>query len=88
MKEYDTKEQMLLDVIDNYCHRYMYYLSSLSQMNDSLLSERVRELSKNEVEVIVIDKKYYLKHIDYNKKYIIIYNIKSKSMGEIIDEKT
>ena len=46
MKEYDTKEQMLLDVIDNYCHRYMYYLSSLSQMNDSLLSERVRELSK------------------------------------------
>lgn len=40
MKEYDTKEQMLLDVIDNYCHRYMYYLSSLSQMNDSLLAER------------------------------------------------
>ena len=64
MKEYDTKEQMLLDVIDNYCHRYMYYLSSLSQMNDSLLSERVRELSKNEVEVSVIDKKYYLKHIE------------------------
>ena len=58
MKEYDTKEQMLLDVIDNYCHRYMYYLSSLSQMNDSLLAERVRELSKNEVEVIVINKKY------------------------------
>ena len=55
---------MLLDVIDNYCHRYMYYLSSLSQMNDSLLSERVRELSKNEVEVIVINKKYYLKHIE------------------------
>lgn len=64
MKEYDTKEQMLLDVIDNYCHRYMYYLSSLSQMNDSLLSERVRELSKNEVEVIVINKKYCLKHIE------------------------
>jgi hypothetical protein len=64
MKEYDTKEQMLLDVIDNYCHRYMYYLSSLSQMNDNLLSERVRELSKNEVEVIVINKKYYLKHIE------------------------
>ena len=64
MKEYDTKEQMLLDVIDNYCHRYMYYLSSLSQMNNSLLAEKVRELSKNEVEVIVIDKKYYLKHIE------------------------
>lgn len=64
MKEYDTKEQMLLDVIDNYCHRYMYYLSSLSQMNDSLLSKRVRELSKNEVEVIVINKKYCLKHIE------------------------
>lgn len=64
MKEYDTKEQMLLDVIDNYCHRYMYYLSSLSQMNDSLLVERVRELSKNEVEVIVINKKYCLKHIE------------------------
>lgn len=64
MKEYDTKEQMLLDVIDNYCHRYMYYLSSLSQMNDSLLAERVRELSKNEVEVIVINKKYCLKHIE------------------------
>lgn len=64
MKEYDTKEQMLLDVIDNYCHRYMYHLSSLSQMNDSLLAEKVRELSKNEVEVIVIDKKYYLKHIE------------------------
>ena len=64
MKEYDTKEQMLLDVIDNYCHRYMYYLSSLSQMNDSLLAERVRELSKNEVEVIVINKKYCLNHIE------------------------
>ena len=64
MNEYDTKEQMLLDVIDNYCHRYMYYLSSLSQMNDSLLAERVRELSKNEVEVIVINKKYCLKHIE------------------------
>ncbi len=64
MKEYDTKEQMLLDVIDNYCHRYMYYLSSLSQMNDSLLAEKVRELSKNEVEVIVINKKYCLKHIE------------------------
>ena len=64
MKEYNTKEQMLLDVIDNYCHRYMYYLSSLSQMNDSLLAERVRELSKNEVEVIVINKKYCLKHIE------------------------
>ena len=64
MKEYDTKEQMLLDVIDNYCHRYMYYLSSLSQMNDSLLAERVREVSKNEVEVIVINKKYCLKHIE------------------------
>ena len=64
MKEYNTKEQMLLDVIDNYCHRYMYYLSSLSQMNDSLLSEKVRELSKNEVEVIVINKKYCLKHIE------------------------
>lgn len=64
MKEYDTKEQTLLDVIDNYCHRYMYYLSSLSQMNDSLLAERVRELSKNEVEVIVINKKYCLKHIE------------------------
>lgn len=64
MKEYDTKEQMLLDVIDNHCHRYMYYLSSLSQMNDSLLGERVRELSKNEVEVIVINKKYCLKHIE------------------------
>ena len=64
MKEYDTKERMLLDVIDNYCHRYMYYLSSLSQMNDSLLAERVRELSKNEVEVIVINKKYCLKHIE------------------------
>lgn len=64
MKEYDTKEQMLLDVIDNYCHRYMYYLSSLSQMNDSLLAERVRELSKNEVEVIVINKKYCFKHIE------------------------
>ena len=64
MKEYDTKEQMLLDVIDNYCHRYMYYLSSLSQMNDSLLAERVRELSKNEVEVIVMNKKYCLKHIE------------------------
>lgn len=64
MKEYDTKEQMLLDVIDNYCHRYMYYLSSLSQMNDSLLAERVRELSKDEVEVIVINKKYCLKHIE------------------------
>ena len=64
MKEYATKEQMLLDVIDNYCHRYMYYLSSLSQMNNSLLAEKVRELSKNEVEVIVIDKKYYLKHIE------------------------
>lgn len=64
MKEYDTKEQMLLDVIDNYCYRYMYYLSSLSQMNDSLLAERVRELSKNEVEVIVINKKYCLKHIE------------------------
>ena len=64
MKEYDTKEQMLLDVIDNYCHRYMYYLSSLSQMNDSLLAERVRELSKNEVKVIVINKKYCLKHIE------------------------
>ena len=64
MKEYNTKEQMLLDVIDNYCHRYMYYLSSLSQMNDSLLAEKVRELSKNEVEVIVINKKYCLKHIE------------------------
>lgn len=64
MKEYDTKEQMLLDVIDNYCHRYMYYLSSLSQMNDSLLAEKVRELSKNEVEVIVINKKYCLRHIE------------------------
>lgn len=64
MNEYDTKEQMLLDVIDNYCHRYMYYLSSLSQMNDSLLAEKVRELSKNEVEVIVINKKYCLKHIE------------------------
>lgn len=64
MKEYDTKEQMLLDVVDNYCHRYMYYLSSLSQMNDSLLAEKVRELSKNEVEVIVINKKYCLKHIE------------------------
>lgn len=64
MKKYDTKEQMLLDVIDNYCHRYMYYLSSLSQMNDSLLAERVRELSKDEVEVIVINKKYCLKHIE------------------------
>ena len=64
MKEYNTKEQMLLDVIDNYCHRYMYYLSSLSQMNDSLLAEKIRELSKNEVEVIVIDKKYCLKHIE------------------------
>lgn len=64
MKEYDTKEQMLLDVIDNYCHRYMYYLSSLSQMNDSLLAEKVRELNKNEVEVIVINKKYCLKHIE------------------------
>ena len=64
MKEYDTKEQMLLDVIDNYCHRYMYYLGSLSQMNDSLLAEKVRELSKNEVEVIVINKKYCLKHIE------------------------
>lgn len=64
MKEYDTKEQMLLDVIDNYCHRYMYYLSSLSQMNDSLLAEKIRELSKNEVEVIVINKKYCLKHIE------------------------
>lgn len=64
MKEYDTKEQMLLDVIDNYYHRYMYYLSSLSQMNDSLLAEKVRELSKNEVEVIVINKKYCLKHIE------------------------
>lgn len=64
MKKYDTKEQMLLDVIDNYCHRYMYYLSSLSQMNDSLLAEKIRELSKNEVEVIVINKKYCLKHIE------------------------
>lgn len=64
MKEYDTKEQMLLDVIDNYCHRYMYYLSSLSQMNDGLLSEKIKELSKNEVEVIVINKKYCLKHIE------------------------
>ena len=64
MKEYNTKEQMLLDVIDNYCHRYMYYLSSLSQMNDSLLAEKIRELSKNEVEVIVINKKYCLKHIE------------------------
>lgn len=64
MKEYDAKEQMLLDVIDNYCHRYMYYLSSLSQMNDSLLAEKVRELNKNEVEVIVINKKYCLKHIE------------------------
>ena len=64
MKEYDTKEQMLLDVIDNYCHRYMYYLSPLSQMNDSLLAEKIRELSKNEVEVIVINKKYCLKHIE------------------------
>ena len=66
MKEYDTKEQMLLDVIDNYCHRYMYYLSSLSQMNDSLLAERVRELSKNEVEVIVINKKYCLSILNYS----------------------
>ena len=64
MKEYDEKEQMLLYVIDNYCHRYMYYLSSLSQMNDSLLAEKVRELNKNKVEVIVINKKYCLKHIE------------------------
>lgn len=63
MKEFDTKEQMILWIVDNYYQSFMFMFSRLESLNDRRLAEDIKIITKNDYELIIKDGKYYLKNM-------------------------
>ena len=63
MKEFDTKEQMILWIVDNYYQSFMFMFSRLESLNNRRLAEDIKIITKNDYKLIIKDGKYYLKNM-------------------------
>lgn len=63
VREFDSKESMILWIIDNYYSSYMFMFSRLEALNDKRLAEDIKKITKDYYSLVIEDGKYYLKNM-------------------------
>ena len=63
VREFDSKESMILWIIDNYYSSYMFMFSRLESLSDKKLAENIKKITKDYYNLVIEDGKYYLKNM-------------------------
>ena len=63
MVEFQSRNEMILWLIDNFFYGYMYKFSEMANMSDNRLKKEIKKLTKGKMDMFKENNKYFLEYL-------------------------